>query len=209
MKRSLSLWPLFLLFFMAGAQAQMYKWVGPDGKVVYSDTPPPPTAKQVERKTLSSGAAADADLPFELAEAAKNNPVTLYTTDNCEPCNDGRKFLNARGIPFAEKTVSSNADIAKLKQSGGESQLPLLVVGRNKKQGFESGGWNAALTAAGYPESSKLPKNYRNRLPESAASEPKVAADSPAKSEDGVPGTAPAVSELPPPTGKAPPGFRF
>lgn len=209
MKRSLPLWPLFLLVFTVCAQAQMYKWVGPDGKVVYSDTPPPPTAKQFEKKTLSAGATADADLPFELAEAAKKNPVTLYTTKNCDPCNYGRSMLVTRGIPFTEKTVLSNADIAKFKEVGGESQLPLLLVGRTKKQGFESGAWESVLSSAGYPESSKLPKNYRNPAPEAAAPEPKVVADSPDRSGDNGTAAAPATSELPPATGKAPPGFRF
>jgi glutaredoxin len=209
MNRSLPLCSLLLLFFMAGAHAQMYKWVGPDGKTVYSDTPPPASVKQVERKSVSTGGGIDADLPFELVEPVKTNPVTLYTGKNCEPCNDGRKLLNARGIPFVEKTVVSNEDITKLKEVGGEAQLPLLIVGRNKKQGFETAAWDLVLNAAGYPETNKLPKNYRNPAAEPAAPAPKAATGGTTNGNTPAEATAPAASALPAPTGKVPPGFRF
>lgn len=197
---------LFLLAGTSGAQAQLYKWIGPDGKVTYSDTAPPASARQVETKSAIFGNTGKIDLPYELSEAVKNNPVTLYTGDKCVPCDDGRKLLAARGIPFTEKTVSSNEDIARLKQAGGNAQLPLLIIGRNKQQGFESGGWGAALTAAGYPETSKLPGTYRNPPAEAAAPAPKPPAAKPVRSKQTA--TRAAGDSLPA-TGNAPPGFRF
>ena len=113
-------WLLLSLLVSAGAHAQLYKWVGPDGKVTYSDTPPPASAKKVEEKSIGTGSVAASGLPFELAEAVRANPVTLYTTSNCEGCDSGRELLNARGIPFTEKTVHSEDDIARLKQAGGD-----------------------------------------------------------------------------------------
>lgn len=208
MKHLLSV--LSLLLCAASAHAQLYKWVGPDGKVNYSDTLPPPSAKLVETKSSNYGGAGGVELPYELSEAVKSNPVTLYTTANCVPCNEGRKLLNSRGTPFTEKTVSSNEDIAQLRQTGGDTQLPLLVVGRNKERGFDAGAWNAALTAAGYPESSKLPRNYLNPQAESAAPAPKPVASNEDKAANGEKTTIkPGSSELPPAIGNAPPGFRF
>ena len=132
---------LFLLACTAGAHAQLYKSVGPDGKTTYSDTPPSSTAKHVDTKPIGSGNTGGINLPYEVAEAVKNNPVTLYTGTKCLPCDDGRTLLTTRGIPFNEKTVSSNEDIVRLRQAGGNTQLPLLIVGRTKQQGFEPGGW--------------------------------------------------------------------
>jgi glutaredoxin len=197
---------LIFLLYTAGAHAQMYKWVGSDGKITYSDTPPPSTAKQVERKNLQEGGISVADLPFELAEAVRNNPVTLYTTANCGPCDLARNLLNRRGIPFKEKTVASAEDIAKLHDAGGQSQLPFMTVGRSKQQGFESGAWNSALSAAGYPETSILPRSYHAPQAEAASPKavPKTAAREPEKqAEEKRP------DDLPPATGDAPPGFRF
>lgn len=209
MNRSLSLSLLLLLSLLlcsAAAHAQLYKWVGPDGKVNYTDTPPPPTASKVEQKSIGGGGSGYGDLPYELLEAVKGNPVTLFSTANCPACDEGRRLLNNRGIPFTEKTVSSNEDIAQLKQAGGASQLPFLTVGRNTQPGFLAESWNAALTAAGYPETSKLPKTYRNPAAEPAAPRPAPVVKQDQKSDRN---TAPASRELPPAIGNAPPGFRF
>lgn len=162
---------LLLLTLASGAAAaqQMYKWIGKDGKINYSDTPPPITARQTEIKAVSAGSPDSSDLPYELAQATKSSPVTLYTGPTCAPCDSGRNFLTSRGIPFAEKTVKTYEDGQQLKQAGGAATLPLLVVGRNRQSGFEPTGWGTALTAAGYPETSRLPASYRNPAVQAAA----------------------------------------
>jgi glutaredoxin len=209
MKRALQFSLALLLLAAAAAQAQLYKSVGPDGKITYSDSPPS-SAARVESKALPLGGANTADMPFELSAAVKGHPVTLYTTKNCIPCDEGRKLLSERGVPFSEKTVNSGEDIAQFRKTGGDSQLPLLMVGRNKESGFEAGAWNSALTSAGYPESSKLPKSYRNPPPEGAAPAPKVtAAKQRNPDENDTTAGKPAATELPPAIGNAPPGFRF
>lgn len=207
MKRVLQSCSLLLLLCAATAQAQMYKWVGPDGKITYSDTPPPKSAKQVETKALPTGSVNTSDFPFELAEAVKNSPVTLYTTKDCAPCDEGRKLLNARGVPFKEKTVISAEDIAQFRKISSEGTLPVLTIGHSKENGFEPANWNSALSSAGYPESSKLPKNYRN--PEAEAAAPKPKAKEADVAAGGKTTIQPQATDLPPATGNAPPGFRF
>jgi len=195
------------LLWMAGAHAQLYKSVGPDGRVTYSDTPP--NSAQIERTLPNRTRPADA-LPAALAEAHARHPVTLYTTDNCQPCSDGRALLQRRGIPFAEKTVHSNEDLAVLRKVGGDQQLPLLTVGNQRQQGFEADSWNATLGAAGYPETSQLPKSYQNP-PAIAAAPPRAApAAQTAAQPAAEPGSAPGgATPPPPPAGNAPPGFQF
>lgn len=212
MKRLLQTCSVLMLLCAATAHAQLYKWVGPDGKVSYSDVPPPKTAAKVETKPLPGGGSAFGDLPFELAAAARSHPVTLYTTRNCPACDDGRKLLSERGIPFQEKTVNSNEDIVQFKQAGGDGNLPMLTVGRNMEKGYEAGAWNGALTAAGYPETSKLPRSYRNPVPVAAAPAPQaVAAEKSRVQEQSANQSSPqsSATELPPAIGNAPPGFRF
>ncbi|TCS36591.1 glutaredoxin [Paucimonas lemoignei] len=204
---------IFILALLAAgaAQAQLYKWVGPDGKVTYSDAPPPKTAAKVEQKNIgASGAPSTAGLPYELAQAVNNHPVMLYTGDKCDPCNAGRAFLKQRGIPFSEKTVTTNEDIARFKQATGESSLPVLTIGRNKQAGFEESAWGSALTAAGYPKTSQLPKGWQQPAAEAAAPKAKVQqAEYSGKPATNNGPSAAAVPSLPPATGNAPPGFRF
>jgi glutaredoxin len=206
MKTALAFLSALSLLFSASVHAQMYKWVGADGKVTYSDVPPPASAKQVEKRAAGAGASSEADLPYELSQAVNASPVTLYTTAKCIPCDSGRALLTTRGVPFTEKTVNSNDDIARLKQAGGNTQLPMLLVGRNKQTGFDADIWGTALTSAGYPESNKLPKGYRNPPPEAAAPAPK-SPDATAQTGS-EPAAAPAGGSLPA-AGNAPPGFRF
>ncbi|RZI41370.1 glutaredoxin family protein [Herbaspirillum sp. HC18] len=209
MKRILQSCSILALLCAGAAHAQLYKWVGPDGKVTYSDSAPPSAAKRVETKPMAVGSVSASDFPFEVAEAMKSSPVTLYSGKNCAPCDEGRKLLNNRGIPFTEKTVSSNEDIAQYRQAGGDNQLPLLIIGRNKERGFEPGAWNSALSSAGYPESNRLPKNYRNPPAQAAAPQPAVAEKQESAAPSEKTATRQPATDLPPATGNAPPGFRF
>lgn len=186
------------------AHAQLYKWVGPDGKVTYSDTPPPKTASKVETKSLTGSGTSLANLPYELAQAARTAPVVLYTASKCPSCEAARKFLNERGIPFAEKTVTSNEDIDFLKKQSGGSQLPFLMIGRKKQIGFEAGAWGIDLTSSGYPETNKLPRGYANPAPEPAvAPKPPPSDNKPAPKQE-QPRPAPSDDKA-----SSPSDFRF
>ncbi|HYD63484.1 MAG TPA: DUF4124 domain-containing protein [Noviherbaspirillum sp.] len=209
MKQILQSCAIAALLCAGSAHAQLYKWVGPDGKVNYSDAPPPTTAARVETKSLTIGGVSAADFPYEVAEAMKTYPVTLYSSKDCPPCDEGRRLLTERGVPFTEKTVHSSEDIAQFKKAGGDGQLPLLAVGKYRERGFESGAWHNALNTAGYPEKSKLPRSYRNPPAESAAPTPVVAEKPGAAEQTTKAPSRPSATELPPPTGNAPPGFRF
>lgn len=161
---------LALLLCASGVHAQMYKSVAPDGRVTYSDQPPAGAAR-TEKKQLTNSVVDGIGLPFELAQVAKASPVTLFTGSNCAPCEEARTLLGARGIPFAEKTVSTNADIALVSgiSGGTEIELPQMQVGQRRQRGFDVSAWNANLTAAGYPINNILPKSYKNASPQAAA----------------------------------------
>ncbi|MDB5855138.1 MAG: hypothetical protein JWR22_3179 [Herminiimonas sp.] len=213
MKRSftLALWLALACIATVDAHAELYKWVGEDGKVTYSDMPPPRSARKVEKKAIEISSGDATDLPFELADAKKKNPVTLYTAANCVPCEEGRALLSARGIPFSEKTVTSTQDVARLKQVSGDAQLPVLVVGGQHRLGYDAERWNTALTTAGYPANSMLPKAWSNPAPQAAAP---VAPRATASARVPEPTTAPAsgrqkADDVPAAAGNAPPGFRF
>lgn len=197
---------LLLTLCAQNVLAQLYKSVGPDGKVTYSDTPPPKSAGKVESKAITTSGSTLANLPYELAEAARTQPVVLYTAANCDACDQGRKMLTDRGIPFTEKTISSPEDIAYIKKITKDERIPVLTVGRAKQSGFEAGGWNSALTAAGYPESSQLPRGYRNP-PATAAVPPKPEPKVETARKSDPPAPPPQDPQQTP--SNAPPDFRF
>lgn len=150
---------LAALLCAASAGAQVYKWKDAKGVTHFSDTPPPSAREKAEVKNY--GGDLGPALPFELAQAARNNPVTLYSASPCGPCDQARSFLQRRGIPYTEKSISNADDQQKLKEAGGDGQLPLLLVGRARLTGFAAGAWNEALDTAGYPAKSILPRGYQ------------------------------------------------
>jgi arsenate reductase-like glutaredoxin family protein len=146
---------LLALTFSASAQT-LYKWVGKDGKVHYSDQPPPKEIKKVEKPRLSNSTIETSGMSFEALEAAKNFPVTLYTTPECGPeCATARELLSRRGIPFSESRVVTTNDGDTFKKALGTDKLlfPALVVGKSKQIGFEQDIWHELLDTAGYPRS--------------------------------------------------------
>ena len=144
---------------------QVFRIVGPDGRVTFSDKPPVESAAKsaaVVQQGSGAGAGGAAGLPFELRQAASKYPVTLYTGNNCGPCGAGRAFLSSRGIPFSEKTVTTAQDAEALQRLIGDNSLPLLTVGGQQIKGYSDSEWGQFLDAAGYPARSALPATYRN-----------------------------------------------
>jgi glutaredoxin len=215
---------LVLLFACLSAGAQVYKWSDAQGTVHYTDTPPP-AQKASQLKPPSAGRSGQAPLPYELARAVKASPVVLYTTANCAGCDQGRTLLRARGVPFAEKTVTTDEDKEQLRQLTGKLELPLLLVGSRKIAGFQDAAWQDALTAAAYPRSGQLPHAYQYAAPEPAAASSASLPTPPARAKNAAApdeAAAQAAEQQPhrpaardttpapkPPTGNAPPGFQF
>jgi hypothetical protein len=183
----------------AAAQAQVYRIVGPDGRITFSDRPPP-DAKATPAPTValppSAGTGGGAPLPLELRNAATRFPVTLYAGKDCGPCESARAFLVSRGIPFTEKTVSSDADVRAVRNLSGANSLPFATVGGQHLIGFSETEWSQYMDAAGYPRTSQLPPGYRNPPPT-----PVVALETPRRAEPAAPRTAarPEPAEAPQP----------
>ncbi len=208
-----------LLALLASAtfslQAQtVYRIVGADGKVSFSDRPPADaskaTATNAGGKVISGGD--NTGLPFELRQVAARYPVTLYSAANCVPCTSGRLLLQGRGIPFNEFTVASPEDGEALKRLSGDNSLPFLTIGGQKIKGFSESEWTQYLAAANYPQTSVLPASYRQ-----PAAKPLVVVQKPAtpKPDDEGQGRSEEKSAenrlptVPEPVPASPTGIRF
>lgn len=196
---------------VAASAQQVFRIVGPDGKVTFSDQPPSPSTNARVTAAPSEGnrAAATVSLPFELRKVAGQYPVTLYTGDKCGPCASAKSMLTTRGIPFAEKTVTTNEDTQVLQRLSGDSSLPFLTIGSQQLKGFSDAEWSQFLDAAGYPKSSVLPASYRQ-----VAATPLVAVNAPAATgpadATAARPAAPVANTTPtPPQPSNPSGIRF
>jgi glutaredoxin len=159
--------------------AQLYKWVDADGKVHYTDQPPPADARSAERKRLGDKPGTQG-LPYALQQAMRKFPVTLYTAAECgDPCKKASAYLGKRGIPFGTKDAGDEEVAKAMTALTGKRELPVMTVGTTTLSGFEPGAWGQALDAAGYPSSAVLPTGATQQ----AANKPQ-----PATAGEGTPG---------------------
>lgn len=148
----LALFAALAALHAAAAGAQTYRWVDKDGRVHYTDNPPPGATATNVPNSVGTGAADSGPLPYAVQQAAKDFPVTVYTSENCsEVCKNARALLSKRGVPFREVTVADEKTRAELKRVSGSDSVPVMLVGKSATTGFEAETWQSALDGGGYP----------------------------------------------------------
>ena len=170
---------------MANAQA-VYRWVDADGRVQYSDSPPPIGTKGVQEKNVSGNSIQNNELSLVAQDAQKRNPVTVYVSECGESCDAAKAYLNKRGIPHTvvdpTRTIELNK---KFKEETGGTVVPVIKIGEKRLSGWSESAWSGALDAAGYPKTPPFskPKPVEDR----------AGMDSPAPKA--APGTAPGKGQ--------------
>ena len=187
-----------LLVVLATPASAQYKVVGPDGRVTYTDRPPADAASrvtQVNRRSAVVEPAATVRLPADLQRIATRFPVTLFTTDKCPPCERGRALLQQRGVPYTERQIISNEDVAALERTMGDRLVPAMTVGGQAVRGFSASDWASYLDAAGYPRESRLPADWKPPTPTPLV--PPAPAPEPANPTTAAPAPAPPPARAP------------
>ena len=132
----------------------LYKSVGPDGKIVYSDRPPAEgrIEKTMKLENLPSSALpASASSYVEQLRRVKAsssastppNGVILYSAAWCGYCKKAKAYLASKGITYQEVDIDTNNGMAAFAQAGGGSGIPLLFAGGQRVQGFSPAAYDA------------------------------------------------------------------
>ncbi len=154
------------------AAAQLYQWKDAQGRTVYSDQPPPPSIRNVQQKPFK-GSFIEVGESYAVKTAREKFPITLYASACGVPCDQARQLLTERGVPFSNKDPQASAESqAELQKLTGRLNVPVLVVGSDKIDGFETGQWQAMLDRAGYPKSAppgRKPASQTTTTPTPAA----------------------------------------
>jgi glutaredoxin len=152
--------PVLALLVVGAAHAQqLYRWTDDQGRTHVTDTPPPASAKNVQKKNVAGGGDAEVgQVPFELAMAMNDFPVVFYSAPGCKQvCSDARALLNKRGVPFKEVQVWDEEGGAELTRVSGSVFIPTLLVGKSVQKGYFPDAFNALLDSARYPKAGSVP----------------------------------------------------
>lgn len=150
---------LFVLLLISAANAApntttLYKSVGPDGKIDYSDRPP--TEGRIEKTfqfdNLPSSAVPDLSHSYveqlrrmkaSQAASAPTRGVVLYAASWCGYCRSARAFLGKKGIAYQEIDIDSPSGKEAFAQVSGGGGVPLLLATNQRVQGYSLGAYEA------------------------------------------------------------------
>lgn len=135
----------------AGSFAQVYRWVDANGRVHYTEKPPPGVAGKVVQPRINSygGAPASSGARAASAAAASQPEVVMYATDWCPYCRQARQHFARQGIAYREIDIEkSAAGRAEYDRLGGRG-VPLVLVGSQRMQGFRAESFDRLLRSAG------------------------------------------------------------
>jgi glutaredoxin len=175
----------------------MYRYIDADGKVVYTDKTPPPSAKSVQPKRMNANVIESNDVPIAAQIASEKYPVTLYTFDCGDVCRNAEALLNRRGVPYSTVNVSDAQGGAKLQALTGASAAPVLQVGEKWiAKGFLEAQWQTMLDEAGYPKTPGTRRTQIQNRPPASTSTAKVdAPGAPASPAAPAPAATPAPAD--------------
>lgn len=161
MARLITALSALLLTATAAAQTTttLYKSIGPDGKVIYSDQPDPraQTSKRLTFENLpASPLSAETQAYLEQlqksaeqrASAASQDDVVLFSAVWCGYCKHAKNYLASKRVVYREFDIDTKQGLAAYAQAGGRSGVPLLVVNGQRVSGFSSAAYDAVLPKA-------------------------------------------------------------
>lgn len=143
------------LVLSVGLQAQsLYKSIGPDGRVVYSDRPPSEGRLDKVMKFAnlpSSNLPASASSQLEQLRKQKANQqsavqddrVVMYTTSWCGYCKKAKAYLASKRISYQEFDIETQQGMAAYAQAGGSGGVPLLLYRSERVQGYSTDAYDA------------------------------------------------------------------
>jgi glutaredoxin len=152
-----------LLWIATACAAQagdaVYKSVGPDGKVTYSQTPPQSgTVRKMAFDNLPASPLPEHVLKFrqemekniaqkQQAAVAPVQGLRLFSAKWCVYCRHAKAWLGSKGIAYAEVDIDTPQGMAEFAATGAAKSVPLLVGPGVRLQGFSEEAYASAMAA--------------------------------------------------------------
>jgi glutaredoxin len=147
---------------ISAAAETVYKAVGPDGEITYSDKPPTDKARTTNtlefRNLPSSPLPAhvlrfreqlekSAESRIKAARAPRAGDVALFSASWCGHCKRAKAHLAADQIAYVEYDIESVEGMRAFIGAGGSGGVPLLVAGERRIQGYSAPAYDRLVAA--------------------------------------------------------------
>lgn len=159
--RRSAMYALTLALAMSASADTVYKAVGPDGEITYSDKPP---ADRARTNTLEFRNLPSSPLPAEVvrfrdqleksaqgrisaARAPRAGDVALFTAIWCGHCKRAKAHLAAAQINYIEYDIENIEGMRAFIGAGGSGGVPLLVAGDRRVQGYSAAAYDRLAAA--------------------------------------------------------------
>ncbi len=146
---------------MTASAETVFKAVGPDGEITYSDKPP---ADRARANTLEFRNLPSSPLPAQVlrfreqleksaegrisaARAPRAGDVALFTASWCGHCKRAKAHLAAAQINYVEYDIESVDGMRAFIGAGGSGGVPLLVAGDRRVRGYSSAAYEQLAAA--------------------------------------------------------------
>ena len=151
-----------VLAVVTATQAEtLYKVVGADGKITYTDRPPADgktTALQfadapsspLPALVLKYQAELRKTMQGRLAEGRmidSTGAVTLFGAPWCGYCKRAKSYLQTKGIRYREHDIDTVEGGRAFIEAGGQKSVPLLVADGKRLLGFTEGAYDGFFAA--------------------------------------------------------------
>ena len=65
--------------------------------------------------------------------------IKIYTTPDCQQCEQTKKFFNARNVPFETIDLSKDDEAMTMVKALGYSSAPVVIAGEKHWSGYQIG----------------------------------------------------------------------
>lgn len=126
---------------------KVYKWTDAEGRIHFSDNPAgAPDAEEVKIQTFTGVGEVELE-----GDDYGPREVKILSTTWCGVCKKAKAYLAGKGIYFNEYDVETS-DIGRreYKRLGGKG-VPIILVGKQRMDGFSAAKLDRMLKNVGYP----------------------------------------------------------
>ena len=138
-----------LLACIPASAQQIHRWVDADGRVQYSDKPPPGVKSRPVESRINSYTGAP-QVSGTAAAGATRPEIKMYATDWCGYCRKARDYFARNRIRYTELDVEKSPAARDEYQRMGARGVPVILVGTQRMNGYSEQRLAQMLKAAGY-----------------------------------------------------------